>query len=415
MNLNCAKFVVAFFLLFSVLFSAQSINLNSLEQEIIQNNRLGNYKLSQKKLSDILLNVDLTTEERAHIVFFMAATYRSVGDYTMCIYNLGRCKTLAEELPADHRLKMRIDYEYAFVYFDNKDFQKSREVMNHIALQNYKNPFPEDQSYILMQEGFLFQNEKKFEEAEVKYNEALKIMKTASPCNLPTVFVKMMTLQGKRKNVEKAEQIYEKSRALSDRCNILKYKIFAASEVERIYKENNLFGKAYLIGSELDSLRGLENIESTVSEMHLADKAYTRKGVFIKEESEHWKNNIFLIFTILIACGIVFYYYQKTSKIKIDKLKMMQELEEMKLEIDAFSDTQTKFYNGEKQFFLSSDELTNRQKELLIHMADGLSNRQIAEKLFISESTVKYHIKNIYGILNIKDRKDFFRRLSQNS
>ena len=124
MNLNCAKFVVAFFLLFSVLFSAQSINLNSLEQEIIQNNRLGNYKLSQKKLSDILLNVDLTTEERAHIVFFMAATYRSVGDYTMCIYNLGRCKTLAEELPADHRLKMRIDYEYAFVYFDNKDFQK---------------------------------------------------------------------------------------------------------------------------------------------------------------------------------------------------------------------------------------------------------------------------------------------------
>lgn len=185
--------------------------------------------------------------------------------------------------------------------------------------------------------------------------------------------------------------------------------------MERIYKENNLFGKAYLIGSELDSLRGLEDIESTVSEMHLTDKAYTRKGVFIKEESEHWKNNVFLIFTILIACGIVFYYYQKTSKIKIDKLKMMQELEEMKLEIDAFSDTQTKFYNGEKQFFLSSDELTNRQKELLIHMVDGLSNRQIAEKLFISESTVKYHIKNIYGILNIKDRKDFFRRLSQNS
>ena len=47
-------------------------------------------------------------------------------------------------------------------------------------------------------------------------------------------------------------------------------------------------------------------------------------------------------------------------------------------------------------------------------MAQGLSNKKIADKLFISESTVKYHIKNIYSILDLKDRKDLFKKMNEN-
>jgi hypothetical protein len=51
---------------------------------------------------------------------------------------------------------MKIDYEYAFVYFDNNDYEKAEEAMKRIASKNYVNAFPEDNSYILMQEGYLF-------------------------------------------------------------------------------------------------------------------------------------------------------------------------------------------------------------------------------------------------------------------
>ena len=44
-------------------------------------------------------------------------------------------------------------------------------------------------------------------------------------------------------------------------------------------------------------------------------------------------------------------------------------------------------------------------------MATGASNKAIADKLFISENTVKYHIKNIYQLLEIKDRKEFLVNL----
>jgi DNA-binding NarL/FixJ family response regulator len=49
-------------------------------------------------------------------------------------------------------------------------------------------------------------------------------------------------------------------------------------------------------------------------------------------------------------------------------------------------------------------ELTPREREVLQWIAQGASNREIAEALFISEGTVKNHVTNILGRLNLRDR-----------
>ncbi|MBR1673708.1 MAG: response regulator transcription factor [Eubacterium sp.] len=49
-------------------------------------------------------------------------------------------------------------------------------------------------------------------------------------------------------------------------------------------------------------------------------------------------------------------------------------------------------------------ELTEREKEIAGLIADGLSNRQIADKLYISEGTVKNYISSIYDKTGIHDR-----------
>lgn len=52
-----------------------------------------------------------------------------------------------------------------------------------------------------------------------------------------------------------------------------------------------------------------------------------------------------------------------------------------------------------------SDELlSDREVEVLRHLVDGKRNRDIAEKLFIAEETVKAHMKHILTKLGANDR-----------
>jgi DNA-binding NarL/FixJ family response regulator len=48
--------------------------------------------------------------------------------------------------------------------------------------------------------------------------------------------------------------------------------------------------------------------------------------------------------------------------------------------------------------------LTQREHDVLVKMADGLSNQEIAQQLFLSESTVKTHVSNILFKLDAKRR-----------
>ena len=49
-------------------------------------------------------------------------------------------------------------------------------------------------------------------------------------------------------------------------------------------------------------------------------------------------------------------------------------------------------------------ELTEREREVLVLIAQGVSNKEIAEKLVISMKTVSNHITNIFGKLQVADR-----------
>ena len=48
--------------------------------------------------------------------------------------------------------------------------------------------------------------------------------------------------------------------------------------------------------------------------------------------------------------------------------------------------------------------LTEREVDVLCLLAEGISNKQIAERLVVAPSTVKQHLKNIYGKLDVHNR-----------
>ena len=50
------------------------------------------------------------------------------------------------------------------------------------------------------------------------------------------------------------------------------------------------------------------------------------------------------------------------------------------------------------------DALTPREMEVIRMIGDGLKNKEIAKKLFITEATVRHHLSSIYGKLGVEDR-----------
>lgn len=52
-------------------------------------------------------------------------------------------------------------------------------------------------------------------------------------------------------------------------------------------------------------------------------------------------------------------------------------------------------------------EFNGREREIARMMMDGMSNKQIAVKVCLGESSVKYHISSIFRKTSLKNRKDF--------
>jgi len=74
---------------------------------------------------------------------------------------------------------------------------------------------------------------------------------------------------------------------------------------------------------------------------------------------------------------------------------------------------------NEKDFLFSSSEgiscikshlrqkgLSKRESEVVILVVQGLTNRQVADKLCVAEKTVKFHLTNVYKRMNISRRSE---------
>lgn len=89
----------------------------------------------------------------------------------------------------------------------------------------------------------------------------------------------------------------------------------------------------------------------------------------------------------------------------------------------ALEITANNFYNTDPRHETSAktlhfnqridNALTKREMDVLLLVCQGLSNQQIAQKLFVSENTIKTHLKHIFTKTDASSRVDLIGKLNQ--
>ena len=93
--------------------------------------------------------------------------------------------------------------------------------------------------------------------------------------------------------------------------------------------------------------------------------------------------------------------------------KMMNALPSVSKKGDE--DRKTEAEHGGSQSLSEAETLTPREKEVLACLGEGASNKEIAQRLFLSEGTVKNHVTSVLGRLGLRDRTQaaiFFQKLN---
>ena len=96
-------------------------------------------------------------------------------------------------------------------------------------------------------------------------------------------------------------------------------------------------------------------------------------------------------------------FIQPFLKMKNELASLFSEFDD---EIQALNLSQDFLQNISHNHELSVDKLTKREIEILQNMSEKLSNKELGSRLFISESTVKRHIANIFKKLSVSNRRE---------
>ena len=379
----------------------QSEKLKKLENQIKTFNDNLQYEKSIAVLNEIITNEQSTHYEKYYAYLLESFTHKRLFNYTKTLHKLDLA--LAEGLQSDQKeeVKNTIDAEKCFVYFDTQDYPKAEALITQLRKLNFKHLSIPTQSWIIMQDGYIKMLNKDYAKSEQLLNEAAALVKANSPENLPNIYGKKMELFNKMNLFEKRDTAFKEGLLLAKKYNKVKYEMYLYQVMRNIFQENEDYKNAFFTQKKYDSIVKYYNATDANGKLELAEKKLEDENRQLKAQNEKYID--YILYGVIVSLLLLLYFAFRLYQSNMAK-RILVEKENTRIHNEIERLTQALDEKGNAALNLSNYNLTDRQKEIIDFIRSGLTNKDIATKLFISENTVKYHLKIIYEILDIDHR-----------
>jgi len=260
--------------------------------------------------------------------------------------------------------------------------------------------------------GQMFQHKKEYNKSVEYFEKAIPILKKYnskrylcnSLINIGISQTKLGFFEIGKNNISQGLSI---ANDISSRENI----ILGHKALSHLYKATGKFELA--LDEHLEMTSNRESMFNTNSENSI-------KAIELKYESEKKDEQIqrlsleskvqkskiviqFMAIAILVVIAISIYMFNrlriKNKNLELDDMRY--KIEEYLTQISSFESSDN---NSKELVFKEEYGLSVREQEVLSHISQGLKNQEIADKMFVSLSTVKTHTKNIFEKLDVRNR-----------
>jgi ATP/maltotriose-dependent transcriptional regulator MalT len=378
--------------------------------------------------------------DHGNVLVSMGHLYLDAGIYDKAREYFERARTIYQNGGFDHNVK-KVQLNLAEVAIAQQSYGEAEMLLN--GIRDYFEAYGQEsfQARVnnLLGEASLG---KKFPEQSILFfNKSYELReRIADTIGMIDNLILLSEAHMLNKDLQKSEQYALRSVKISKESKSLSNLVRSFHQLARICRSQNDLSNAYeylhqynILNDSLLKLRNVENLQKLETRYETKKKEseiemLTLENKLSATELERKKavqTRLIVLLLLLASCFAFLWYWMQTRR-KMEEIRFQQEMlrksemiDRLQNQLDSILTSQETKSEGqlirmEELNQLIQHPLSEREYDVLESVAKGNTNLETSEKLFISQNTVKFHLKNIYNKLEVANRVQALNRVQKN-
>ncbi|MGG5508020.1 MULTISPECIES: LuxR C-terminal-related transcriptional regulator [unclassified Myroides] len=375
---------------------SQTYDFDEIAKQVTQHNNDSAFDQTILLLEHIVSDKKATHFERYQAYNLKYQTYKRLFIYDKAKFNLELA--LEEGLKSDQRalVSAQVKLEKLFLAFDALEFEEVNQLLLTITDEELSYVTFRTQAYYYAVLGMMEVKQNQLEKADEYYKKAIVLLEEHDPQNLPLIYRKQIDLYRRMNQYEKAITSFEQGLFYAKAYNIDVYVLNMYFDLTYFYKQTGNFDKAVQTQEICNLLAKAYNEKGVLGRLNVLESQLMQERIKTEEKQDRLVI-VLLTGSLLLVLILLILLFRYRKRIRKNKKQLEEENERLRTAI-------LDLYVKTEEDVLNPVRLTDRQSKIIELVKLGKTNKEIGNLLFVSENTVKYHLKNIYEVLRVNSR-----------